>query len=299
MQVQTQRIILKQFSRIRLDIRREDLIHPTISGNKFRKLKYNLQEAKNIGVTSVLTFGGAYSNHILATAYAGKVFGLDTIGVIRGQELETKLKANPTLSLAKRMGMRLHFISRAEYSQKDSIEFLERLKERYNAPYVIPEGGTNILAVRGCEEILETADKNYNYICCSVGTGGTIAGLINSAQPQQTVLGFSSLKGQGLREDISKFVTSKNWDLNFDYHFGGYAKINEDLIAFINAFKSEFKIPLDPVYTGKMMFGIMDLITRNYFPDNAKILAIHTGGLQGIMGMNQRLKRLNKPQINV
>ena len=259
MQVQTQHIKLKKFPGIRLDIRREDLIHPTISGNKFRKLKYNLQEAKNIGATSVVTFGGAYSNHILATAYAGKVFGLETIGVIRGLELETKLKDNPTLSLAKRLGMHFHFISRAAYKEKHSIEFLERLKERYNAPYIIPEGGTNILAVKGCEEILGAADQDYDYICCSVGTGGTLAGLIKSAQPHQTVLGFSSLKGQGLQEDISNFVTSNNWDINCDYHFGGYAKINEDLIAFINAFKSDFGVPLDPIYTGKMMFGIIDL----------------------------------------
>jgi len=299
MQVQTQHIRFKQFPNIVLDIRREDLIHPMVSGNKFRKLKYNLQEAKIRGAPSVLTFGGAYSNHILATAYAGKVNGLQTIGVVRGDELESKMDDNPTLSQAKVMGMEFYFISREEYRQKDSATFLEHLNSRFNRPYIIPEGGTNTLAVQGCQEILVPSDQSYDYICSSVGTGGTLAGLIEASSPEQFVLGFSSLKGQGLQEDISKFVTSENWEINFGYHFGGYAKINEELIAFINAFKSDFGIPLDPVYTGKMMFGIIDLIQRNYFPANAKILAIHTGGLQGIMGMNQRLKRQNKPQINV
>ena len=221
----------------------------------------------------------------------------NTIGIIRGEELEAKISNNPTLSFAKENGMQFKFVSRELYRHKTSESFLNELEEEYGEFYLIPEGGTNKSAVKGCEEILTIEDKAFNYICCTVGTGGTISGLINCSKPSQQVLGFPALKGNFLKEDISKFAIQTNWKLITDYHFGGYAKINEELVAFINQFKIDYKVPLDPIYTGKMLFGIIDLINKNYFPKGSRILAIHTGGLQGINGMNAILKKKNLPVI--
>lgn len=282
---------------VKLYLKREDCIHPFVSGNKYRKLKYNIEEAKSKGVSSLLTFGGAYSNHIAAVAFAGKTFGFKTIGIIRGEELKSEIDNNPTLTFAKQCGMQFKFITREFYKQKHTNQFIETLKNEFNNFYLIPEGGTNTLAVKGCEEILNETDADFDYICTSVGTGGTISGLINSLRPNQKVLGFPALKGSFLQEDISKFAIKKNWSLNLEYHFGGYAKVNTELIHFINRFKKEQHIQLDPVYTGKMMFGIFDLIDKQYFPKGSKILAIHTGGLQGIQGMNRLLKNKNLPLI--
>lgn len=282
---------------VKLYLKREDCIHPFVSGNKYRKLKYNIEAAKNTGVSSLLTFGGAYSNHIAAVAFAGKTFGYKTIGIIRGEELKSEIDNNPTLTFAKQCGMQFKFITRELYKQKHTNQFIETLKNEFNNFYLIPEGGTNTLAVKGCEEILNETDADFDYICTSVGTGGTISGLINSLRPNQKVLGFPALKGSFLQEDISKFAIKKNWSLNLEYHFGGYAKVNTELIHFINRFKKEQHIQLDPVYTGKMMFGIFDLIDKQYFPKGSKILAIHTGGLQGIQGMNRLLKNKNLPLI--
>ncbi|MFT5244287.1 MAG: 1-aminocyclopropane-1-carboxylate deaminase [Psychroserpens sp.] len=278
-------------------IKPEYLIHPYISGNKYRKLKYNLIEAKNLNKKVLTTFGGAFSNHIAAVAFAGQEFGFKTIGIIRGEELKSKVSLNPTLSFAQSCGMTLQFISREKYKRKADAIYISELENEFGDFYLIPEGGTNALAVKGCEEILTDADKDYDYICCSVGTGGTISGLINSALLHQKIIGFPALKGDFLSEEITKFARNKNWELITNYHFGGYAKINNDLIDFINQFKSSESIPLDPIYTGKMMYGIYDLIDKGYFPKESKILAIHTGGLQGIEGMNQRLKQQNMPLI--
>ena len=292
-------IPIENESRIQLFIKREDLLHPYISGNKYRKLKYNLEEAKRQGKALILTFGGAFSNHIAATAYAGQLYNFKTIGVIRGEELQTKIDENPTLKFAKTHGMQLHFVSREVYRKKEDIDFQMELKEQFEDAYIIPEGGTNTLAVKGCEEILSKDTEKYDYVCTSVGTGGTISGLINTSQQHQKVMGFSALKGDFLQEDICKFATKNNWVLNTDYHFGGYAKINEDLVSFINAFKAKYKMQLDPIYTGKMLFGIMDMIAKHQFEKHSKILAIHTGGLQGISGMNQILKQKSMPLITM
>ncbi len=284
---------------ITLFLKREDKIHSFISGNKYRKLKYNLLEAKQSGFTKLLTFGGAYSNHIAAVAFAGKTFGFKTIGVIRGEELVDKITQNPTLRFAQECGMEFKFISRDIYRDKTSTEFLNTLKNEFGAFYLIPEGGTNTLAIKGCEEILTESDKDFDYVCSSVGTGGTISGLINCSKLSQQVLGFPALKGSFLHEDISKFVSKSNWKLIEDYHFGGYAKINVHLVAFINTFKKQHNIQLDPVYTGKMMYGVFNLIKKNKFPKGSKILAIHTGGIQGISGMNKMLKKKNLPLIEI
>ncbi len=292
-----EQVVLPKEWGVELFIKREDTIHPFVSGNKYRKLKYNLKKAKSLGFDTLLTFGGAFSNHIAAVASAGKLYGVNTIGVIRGEELKSKLEENETLRFAKSNGMRFEFVSRAVYRQKTEITFLSSLKESFGKFYLIPEGGTNELAVKGCEEILTEADKDFDVICCAVGTGGTISGLVNCSKPSQKILGFTALKGNFLKEDISKFATKTNWDLIEAYSFGGYAKINEELITFINAFKIENNIPLDPIYTGKMVFGVLDLIKKGFFKKGTKILVIHTGGLQGIAGMNTVLKKKQLPII--
>ena len=296
MEIATQEILLPN-STIKLFIRREDLIHPIVSGNKFRKLKYNLTEAKQDNHTTLLTFGGAFSNHIAAVAYAAQQNGFASIGIIRGEEIASKIKENPTLQFALECGMQFEFISREDYRLKDTQVFIDALKERFGSFFLIPEGGTNTIAVKGCEEIITSHDSEYDFICTSVGTGGTISGIINSSFPHQKNLGFPALKGDFLQKDIRKFVENINWELINDYHFGGYGKVNAELIQFINDFYSQYKIPLDPIYTGKMVFGVIDLIAKNYFPDNSKVLLIHTGGLQGIEGMNVKLKKNNEPII--
>lgn len=279
-----------QNSSIELFIRREDLIHPFVSGNKFRKLKYNLHQAHNESQTTLLTFGGAFSNHIAATAYAGKENGFKTIGVIRGDELESKINQNPTLKFAQDCGMKFDFVSREQYQLKESNDFIEKLEQKFGSFYLIQEGGTNDLAIKGCEEILSEEDDKYDFICCSIGTGGTISGLINNSFSHQKILGFPALKGDFLQKDICKFAKKENWELITDYHFGGYGKVSVELIEFINLFYKQNTIPLDPIYTGKLVFGVIDLINKKYFPENSKILLIHTGGIQGVEGMNLKLK---------
>lgn len=281
---------------VSLYVKREDRLHKYVSGNKFRKLKYNILEAKEQRKEVLLTFGGAYSNHISATAYAGKIHGFKTIGVIRGDELgkdlATTLARNATLKFASDNGMRFYFVSRSRYRNKMDVNFVAELKDVFGDFYLIPEGGTNELAIKGCEEILTKEDSEFDYICCAVGTGGTISGIINSIQPHQKILGFPALKGDFLHEEIEKLINKQaDWKLITDYHFGGFAKINEELVRFINSTKAKYGLALDPVYTGKMLFGITDLIAKNYFPKESKVLLIHTGGLQGIKAMNQKLRK--------
>jgi 1-aminocyclopropane-1-carboxylate deaminase len=287
---------------IKLWIKRDDLLHPHISGNKYRKLKYNLEAAKEQNYNTLLTFGGAYSNHIAATAAAGKELGFKTIGIIRGDELsvdfERAVKENPTLKFAKQQGMQFKFVDRTSYRLKHTEEFIDKLKDEFSSFYLVPEGGTNQLAVKGCEEILGENESKFDYICSAIGTGGTISGIINSLKPHQKVLGFPALKGDFLQNEIKKYVHSiDNWELKTNYNFGGFAKINKELVDFINDFKKQTSIQLDPIYTGKMLFGVIDLVKKGYFKEKVKILAIHTGGLQGIEGMNQRLKIKNLPSI--
>jgi 1-aminocyclopropane-1-carboxylate deaminase len=294
-----QKLNLEFPNSISVSIKREDLIHPFVSGNKFRKLKYNLLQAKKENQGSLLTFGGAFSNHIAAVAYAGKENGFRTIGIVRGDELRDKIAENPTLLFAQNCGMEFVFVSREEYRLKNEREFLENLEKQFGNFYLIPEGGTNELAIKGCQEILTEEDFDFDYVCCSVGTGGTISGIINSALPHQKVLGFPALKGDFLKDEIRIFVQNNNWELITDYHFGGYGKVNQDLIVFINQFYNKNKIPLDPIYTGKMLFGVIGMIDEGYFPAQSKILLIHTGGIQGIKGMNMKLKNKNLPIIDI
>lgn len=281
-----QQLDIKFANNIQVFIKREDLLHPHISGNKFRKLKYNLREAQQHGYKTLLTFGGAYSNHIAAVAAAGYEFGFNTIGIIRGEELVDKINDNaihnPTLSLAQQHGMRFKFISRADYRNKTYPEFIEQLKQEFGKFYLIPEGGSNTLAVQGCSKILTEQDKqHFDYICCAVGTGGTIAGIIESSSNRQTILGFPALKGDFLQAEIEQWTSKTNWKLINNYHFGGYAKTTPELLNFVQNFKQITNIEIEPIYTGKMLFGLFDLIDKRYFAANSQILAIHTGGLQG------------------
>ncbi|MCO6500866.1 MAG: 1-aminocyclopropane-1-carboxylate deaminase/D-cysteine desulfhydrase [Vicingus serpentipes] len=285
--------------KIRLYLLREDLIHPEISGNKWRKLKYNIKEAKQIGYHQLLTYGGAYSNHIAATAAAGRAFGFKTIGVIRGDEV---LPLNATLQLAHNNGMQLKFVSRSTYStQKYEPNFLAELEQEYGKFYRVPEGGSNEFAVKGCTEIMKKIKVDYDVVCCACGTGGTMSGIISSLDSSKQVLGFPALKGGDfLKEEITNLlvkysnafkveVENNNWELITDYHFGGYAKVNRELIDFVKEFKEKHDVLLDLIYTGKLLFGLFDQIKNSTQFDGKKIIVVHTGGLQGNKGFEERL----------
>ena len=266
---------------VQLTIKRLDLIHPQISGNKFFKLKYNLLAAQQQGFSQVLTFGGAFSNHIAATAFAAQHFGFQSIGMIRGEELASQ-PFNPTLQTAHDLGMQLNFVSRTKYRLRHQAEYLQQLQQQYPQAFIIPEGGSNALAIQGTQEILSPDDlENYDVICCAVGTGGTLAGIIESSSEQQHVLGFSALKGDFLKHDIQQWTDKSNWSLTDAYCCGGYAKITPKLLQFMQQFEQQHHIPLEQVYTAKMMMGLLDLIQYHHFPAHTRILAIHTGGLQG------------------
>jgi len=269
---------------LQLFIKREDVIHPYVSGNKWRKLKYNLEEARNKGYQNLLTFGGAYSNHIYATAAAANEAGFSSVGVIRGEELVNK-PLNKTLQFAEVRGMRLHFITREKYRNKYDPKLLDDLKSSQGDFYLIPEGGTNELAIKGTQEIMDESTAEFDIICSSVGTGGTIAGIIEGMNESQQAIGFSALKGDFLKDEVQSLLTgpakNKNWSINTDYHFGGYAKSSKKLVDFMNSFEKKHKVLLDPIYTTKMMFGIYDMIKKDMFKAGEKILVIHTGGLQG------------------
>ena len=263
---------------IQLDMLRLDLLHPAISGNKWFKLKYNIEYALEHNFTCLVSFGGAYSNHLHAMAYAGKEAGLKTIGYIRGEEVQ-----NPTLKDCKDWGMELHFISRNDYKNKNENEFLETLQQMHPDAYIIPEGGSNPLGLKGCREIVSITDtSHYDTFCCAVGTATTFIGLAQSIQAHQSAIGFTAMKnGSYLNDTISPAVNHNRWHLETDYHAGGFGKKNNTLVDFIHSFKLEQNIELDIVYTAKMMTGIFDLIQQHKFQSGTKILAIHTGGLQG------------------
>ncbi|MBI4944814.1 MAG: 1-aminocyclopropane-1-carboxylate deaminase/D-cysteine desulfhydrase [Bacteroidetes bacterium] len=326
-------------SGVNLFVLRLDLTHPHISGNKWYKLKYNLEEIKKQKIKTVLTFGGAYSNHIAATAAAGKKFKFKTIGIIRGNELTSALiplrprpqplsqrrgekqPVNHTLQFAKECGMKLHFVSRAEYRKKHTPEFLSTLTQQFGKVFIIPEGGSNEFGVKGCTEIVNEINSSpslispkgrrlsmqpelrsqpsavlregrdglpFDFICSACGTGATLAGIILSLKKNQQAIGFSVLHASGyIESEVKKWLARfksnsfSNFHINEDYDFGKYAKHTPELLEFINCFEKQNNIPLDQVYTGKMMFGIYDLIKKNYFPKGSTVIAVHTGGLQG------------------
>jgi len=281
--------ILDQYE-VSLFVYRIDLIHPQVSGNKWYKLKYNLLEAQKQGYKKLLTFGGAYSNHIYATAAAGKMQGFETIGVIRG-EAHTPL--NSTLQFAVDCGMHLHYMDRTTYREKKSPEILKKLEQIFGSFYLVPEGGSNALAVKGCSEILPEIEEQFDVVATACGTGGTLAGLVAHLPNHQQALGFPALKGgdflyNEVEQLLEKYYTTFNlpreatqnrYQLITDYHFGGYAKKMPELLAFIDRFTTQHQIPIEWIYTGKMFYGLYDLIKKNYFSSHTKILALHTGVL--------------------
>ncbi len=291
-----QKIVLPFNTSTELFIKRDDLLHTEISGNKFYKLKYNLLQARNTQKSTLLTFGGAFSNHLLAVASAGKENNFKTIGIVRGNELENNFAENPTLLYCRKLGMDLFFVSREEYRKKENGQIVQSLINKNPTIYLINEGGTNDLAVMGAREILNEDTKKFDIICCAVGTGGTLSGISLAAENHQKIIGFPVLKNATfLYDEIREFSDKNNFELHLHSHFGGYGKVNEELIQFINQFKKHQQIPLDPIYTGKMMFGVMKMIEEKMSNKNKKILAIHTGGIQGINGMNIVLKKKNLP----
>ena len=270
---------LKAFQ-VRLLVRREDRNHPTVSGNKWWKLKYNLLHAMETKYDTIVTFGGAYSNHIYSTAAACHELGLKSIGIIRGEEIKP---LNETLAFAHSMGMQFEFISREAYRKKTEPDFLKSLENKFGQCFIIPEGGTNPLAVKGCEELGNVLLKTeFDYLCLPVGTGGTMAGLVNAFDGKRKIIGVPVLKGGGFLEDeIKLFLKSDftNWQLNADYHFGGYAKTTNALNDFIVKMKEE-NIPLEFVYSGKLLWAVIDLVKQEFFEECSTVLILHTGGLR-------------------
>jgi len=271
---------------LKILVKREDLNHPFVSGNKWWKLKYNLIEASRTNYNTLLTFGGAFSNHIYATVAAAKELNYKSIGIIRGEEV---LPLNSTLAFAKECGMKLHFVSREDYRNKNEDSFVEGLIEKFGKFYLIPEGGSNSLAVKGCEEFAKEklSSIDFDYLCLPVGTGGTMAGIVTGLEGKKNVIGFSVLKnGKFLNDEVRKLTSEyskkeyPNWSIQTDYHFGGYAKKTPELNEFILKMKREYNLSLDPVYTGKMVAAVFDLIEKKYFPKGTTILLLHTGGLR-------------------
>jgi 1-aminocyclopropane-1-carboxylate deaminase/D-cysteine desulfhydrase-like pyridoxal-dependent ACC family enzyme len=277
---------------IKVYMKRIDLVHPIISGNKWYKMKYNIEEMKHKNYNTLLTFGGAFSNHIHATAMAGSVFNFKTIGIIRGEE---HLPLNKTLQFAKDRGMRIEYCDRTTFRKRDTSDFINSLKEKYGNPFILPLGGTNRTALKGCAEIVEQIDVDFDYVCAASGSGGTFAGIVAGLNGRKKGIAFPALKGGSFLEQIiSDLVfdfTGKhfsNWMLNTDYHFGGFAKLTNELIDFTLEFEKLNGFELDYIYTNKMMFGITELIKTGFFKTGETIVAIHSGGLQGNEGMKSK-----------
>lgn len=271
-------------------VKRDDLAHPIYGGNKFRKLKYNIEFIKQHQVKKVLTFGGAFSNHIAAMAYAGNKFGFQTIGIIRGDELNIHkiqgIQHNKTLRQAEEHGMIINFASRENYKRKYDADYWEELKNEFGDVLIIPEGGSNELALRGCNEIVTEIETEFNYIVTPVGTGTTLIGIAQTLRQHQKAIGIEVYKNKLSSIDQLEFLKHQNVTVDFskiilkNYALNGYGKSNEELNFFCDSFSKEYLIPIEPIYTGKMFFGLFDLIEKGFFEKGSNIIALHTGGLQ-------------------
>lgn len=267
---------------VELWIKRDDLLHPIVSGNKWRKLKYILNHALSLGAIKIVSMGGAYSNHLHALAYIGYRLGIQTEGFIRGEP-----QSNPTLIDLRRWGMRLQFVSREDYRNLRQYKHWNSLSGIDTNAYWLPEGGAVDLALQGVAELVSEIDIQYDVVCCPCGTGTTLAGIIEAVRPDVRVIGFSALKGGSfLKRDVEALLTQSqdNWDIITDYHFGGFARTKPELIEFIERFLNSTSVQLEPIYTGKMFYGIYALIEKGFFPAGRRIVAMHTGGLQGNRG---------------
>ena len=261
---------------VRVFLKRDDLIHPELPGNKWRKLKHNLRDAA--GATRLLTFGGAYSNHLLATAAAGDFFGFETVGVVRG---EKHLPLNDVLRAAVAHGMQLTYLDRTTYRAK--TEALPALRRRWGEFFLIPEGGANPAGVRGCAELVAEIDVPFDVVTCSCGTGATLAGIAAALAPGRRAIGFSALKGDFLAADVTRLQTETfggrrgDWSVDPDFAFGGFARRTPELDAFIDGFETRHGLRLDRVYEAKMMYGLLERIRRGDFPDGTTIVAVIAG----------------------
>lgn len=282
--------------KVKLFIKREDLVHSEISGNKYWKLFYNIQNYIDSKPENplLITFGGAYSNHISALAALGRITQIPTLGIIRGEEVSHLWKNNPTLIKADQDGMKFAFVSREAYRNKQSLA--QSFLQLYPGACVIPEGGSNPLAVKGVQHMLDERTKEFDYLCTAVGTGGTFSGLATHAEEHQNIMGFMAVNDAETEIRVQQWTQNPNRTL-IDASGRGYGKITDELIRFINEFSDRFGVPLEPMYTAKMMQRIFQMIDENFFPVGSKILAFHTGGLQGINGINEVLKKKNKELI--
>lgn len=289
---------------IAVHVKRDDKIHPAISGNKWRKLKYNIAAIQQAGAPGFITFGGAFSNHLAACAFVANSHNLHMIALVRGLEQGI---TNPTLNFLQQCGVTVIGITRSDYNLKSEPEFLETIQQTYPGYVIIPEGGANLPGIKGCMEILHEVPETFDYVAAPVGTATTFTGLLLSGYPAKKFLGFPAVRGGAYLEyDVNNFIaqakhtdwlpttfTPPAWRLVTDYHFGGFGKVTPELIAFMNRFYAEADIPLDPVYTAKMVFGLTQMAANGAFEKGSSVLVVHTGGLQGIIGMNQRLRKKN------
>jgi len=278
---------------VRLLLWRDDLRHPALPGNKARKLKYNLLQARAEGHARLLTFGGAYSNHLAAVAAAGRLYGFDTLGLVRGEEHQP---LNPTLAQCRTDGMALHYLDRATYRRRVEPAFLAEVQAQHGPAYLLPEGGTNALALRGVAELIPELRQHTDFdaVAVAAGTGGTLAGLalgLAEAGYPARALGVAALKGANfLRQDIDALTQAAagrvltNYELHLGYHHGGYAKLPADLRVFIAGFQQQYRVLLDPIYTGKLLAGVLNLIEQGHFARGSTVVAVHTGGLQAWAG---------------
>lgn len=301
-QAPVEELVLPAFHRrgLRLLMLRGDLVHPVVSGNKLWKLKYNLLEAIQTKKKRLITFGGAYSNHLLAVACAAASLGFESLGIIRGEEPLD----NPVLRQCQLFGMKFAQVTRAQYRRK--YETLEQLGLSgttlvTSTDWVIPEGGSNELALQGCAEVVPSMPLDHIFV--PVGTGGTLAGLAlaaSRANRHARVEGVAVLKSaEFLLHEVKKLALGlKNWKLHLDFHHGGYAKSSPALLDYISEFARTTGILLDPIYTGKMMYALHSLVEDGYFAQGKVILAVHTGGLSGWAGFSSRLPllKLGEPE---
>ncbi|AOT09810.1 1-aminocyclopropane-1-carboxylate deaminase/D-cysteine desulfhydrase [Pseudoalteromonas luteoviolacea] len=287
--LQTIRHPLLSAKKIELKVKRDDLLHPTVQGNKWRKLKYNLIELKRQQCQSLLTFGGAFSNHLYATAMASKLFNIPAHFIVRGPHLDL---GNPTIRFAKACKVGLHPVTRVEYRQRHDADYLELLRRQFPTAFIIPEGGSNEFALQGCKELAQSLPPS-DYLCCAVGSGGTLAGILQGVRNETKVLGFAVLKNADyLNQEVTSLnpdaLHLTNWHILTQFHDGGYGKFSAPLWSFCQTMTLDHHLPLEPIYTGKMMYGLWQMIEQDQFPQHSRIIAIHTGGLQGLNGLRYR-----------